>query len=243
MRQYIVPGTPRAAPPEARFAYPRARLERRGSRSYIPASSRSHSPGSGAIAQSGERLLCTQEVAGSIPAGSIRASALRGRPRRTGALANFSGQPSVERSGAVSGSKPGAVEPSFSFIGLPHADDPVCAVAGRPDEYHHRLIQVPWYRRRCGRQFAVRVSRPYSIRLPSPARRVGANGKTALAWAAGSFFDTGRRSTPQGPPGSDRDAVRRPEPCPRREYNPAGGSSLACCLVDRHSGCTSRRAP
>ena len=36
--------------------------------------------------------------------------ALGGRPRRTGAF---------ERSGAVSGSKPGAVEPSFSF---PHAD-------------------------------------------------------------------------------------------------------------------------
>ena len=47
--------------------------------------------------------------------------ALGGRPpRRTGALANFSGQPSFERSGAVSGSKPRAVEPSFSIIGPPH---------------------------------------------------------------------------------------------------------------------------
>ena len=34
--------------------------------------------------------------------------AFGGRPRRTGALANFSGQPSFERSGAVSGSKPRA---------------------------------------------------------------------------------------------------------------------------------------
>ena len=32
----------------------------------------------GAIAQLGERLLCTQEVAGSIPAGSIAASLVTG---------------------------------------------------------------------------------------------------------------------------------------------------------------------
>ena len=67
--------------------------------------------------------------------------ALGGRPRRTGALANFSGQPSFERSGAVSGSKPRAVEPSFSFIGPPHADDPVYVVAACPDEDHHRFVQ------------------------------------------------------------------------------------------------------
>ena len=64
-----------------------------------------------------------------------------GRPRRPGALANFSGQPSFERSGAVSGPIPQAVEPSFSFIGLPHPDDPVYVVAAGPDEYHHRFVQ------------------------------------------------------------------------------------------------------
>ena len=45
--------------------------------------------------------------------------ALGGLPRRTVALANFSGQPSVERSGATSCSEPGAVERSFPFIGFP----------------------------------------------------------------------------------------------------------------------------
>ena len=61
--------------------------------------------------------------------------ALGGRPRRTGASVSFSGQPSFERSGAVSGSNPRAVELSFSFIGFPHADDPARIFAGRPDEY------------------------------------------------------------------------------------------------------------
>ena len=42
--------------------------------------------------------------------------ALGGRPRRTVARANFSGQPSVERSGATSCSEPGAVERSFPFM-------------------------------------------------------------------------------------------------------------------------------
>ena len=46
-----------------------------------------------------------------------------GDPRCTGTLANFSGQPSRLRSGAVSGSKSGFVEFSLSFICLPHADD------------------------------------------------------------------------------------------------------------------------
>ena len=44
--------------------------------------------------------------------------AFGGLPRLTGAFANRPGHPPVERSGAVSGSKPGAIESSFSFIGF-----------------------------------------------------------------------------------------------------------------------------
>lgn len=67
--------------------------------------------------------------------------AFGGRPRRTGALTNLSGQPSVERSGAVSESKPRVGEPSFSFIGGSYADNPAHIVSGCPGAYHHRLVQ------------------------------------------------------------------------------------------------------
>ena len=66
-----------------------------------------------------------------------------GRPRRTFALANFSGQPSWERSGASSRSESRAVECSFPLIGLPHTDDPIGAVARRPDQDHHREVEEP----------------------------------------------------------------------------------------------------
>ena len=94
MREYTVPATPCAAPPETRrvrAADPAPRPETGTDRrsfldSRLPAGHardwrrgqgerRSANSGpqlcNGAIAQSGERLLCTQEVAGSIPAGSI----------------------------------------------------------------------------------------------------------------------------------------------------------------------------
>lgn len=45
------------------------------------------------------------------------------RPRRTVALANLSGQPSAERSGASSPPKPWCREFLLSFICFPHADD------------------------------------------------------------------------------------------------------------------------
>ena len=47
---------------------------------------------------------------------------LNGRPRRTAVLENFSGQPSLDRSGAVSGSKSCAIELSFPFIGFPQCN-------------------------------------------------------------------------------------------------------------------------
>ena len=45
------------------------------------------------------------------------------RPRRTGALANFSGQPSLDRSGALSGSKSREIDLSFAFNGFPHTTE------------------------------------------------------------------------------------------------------------------------
>ena len=66
--------------------------------------------------------------------------AFGGRPRRTGALANFSGQPSFERSGAVSGSKPRAVGPSLGCqVRPPPTEDLMTEVLGvRVDgEYGH----------------------------------------------------------------------------------------------------------
>ena len=64
-----------------------------------------------------------------------------GRPRRTGALANLSGPPSVERSGAVSGSKPRSMGLSFLVIGFSHADDSARVVARHPGKYRHRIVQ------------------------------------------------------------------------------------------------------
>ena len=69
--------------------------------------------------------------------------ALGGRPRRTATRANFSGQPSAARSGAVSGSKSRSVECAFPLIGLPHADNPTPAVARRPDEDDHIASSRP----------------------------------------------------------------------------------------------------
>ena len=66
---------------------------------------------------------------------------LNGRPRRTAVLENFSDQPSLDRSGAVSGSKSCAIELSFPFIGFPQTDNPVCIASGRPDENDHSTIK------------------------------------------------------------------------------------------------------
>ena len=67
-----------------------------------------------------------------------------GRPRRTVTLANFCGQPSLERSGASSRSKPWRVECLFPFIGFPHADNTMRGVARRPDENHHPPVKKPY---------------------------------------------------------------------------------------------------
>ena len=67
-----------------------------------------------------------------------------GRPRRTGTLANFSGQPFPERSGASSRSKPWCVEGLFPFIGFPHADNTMRGVARCPDEDHHPPVKKPY---------------------------------------------------------------------------------------------------
>ena len=63
------------------------------------------------------------------------------RPRRTDTFANFSGQPSRDRSGASSGSQSDTEVCLFSFIGLSHADDSASPVAHGPDDHHHPSVQ------------------------------------------------------------------------------------------------------
>ena len=66
-----------------------------------------------------------------------------GRPRRTGALANFSGQSPLDRSGAVSRSKPWGVERSFPSISFSHADNAMPIISWRPDQDYHVAVKEP----------------------------------------------------------------------------------------------------